>query len=356
MDVNSSSKANVLFLFQKLWKYRLKLIYSVFGSVLLAIIIIIFSEKEYESNISFVPQTSEKTGFDSSIGGLASLAGINLNSNGGSELLPPIVYPKILSSTPFKMSLLESKIFFTENSVEISYRNYLSISRNDFFKATKNQITNLIDQLHLERKRSKYTKEGVFITSEKDIELFDIIDSKITIDYNKEVGIVKLSVLDRDPLVSAQLALSAMEILQKFIIDFKIKKAVDNFNFIDEQYFAKKNEVKILQDSIADFKDGNKNIATSKFELRLTRLTDSYALTNSVFVELAKQREKSKLEIKKSTPVFRILEPVKLPTGKLHPKSLMVLFTCTFFIVTLTVLIILLKEEVLRLIKLITKK
>ena len=50
-----------------------------------------------------------KTG-GSSLGGLASLAGINLGGMESSSEFPPSLYPQVVNGIPFKLDLLSSNI------------------------------------------------------------------------------------------------------------------------------------------------------------------------------------------------------------------------------------------------------
>ena len=52
----------------------------------------------------------------------------------------------------------------------------------------------------------------------------------------------------------------ANEILQKSIIDFKIKNINNTFNFINSQLEIAKENFYLLQDSLAIFRDSNINI------------------------------------------------------------------------------------------------
>ena len=69
-----------------------------------------------------MPQLSEGQ-TNSSLGGLASLAGINLSAIMGSQPqeISPSLYPQIAESIPYRLALLEAKV----GSNETSFRNYI---------------------------------------------------------------------------------------------------------------------------------------------------------------------------------------------------------------------------------------
>ena len=80
------------------------------------------SPVKYTASSTFVPQLSERQ-TNSSLGGLASLAGINLSAIMGSQPqeISPSLYPQIAESIPYRLALLKAKV----GSNETSFRNYI---------------------------------------------------------------------------------------------------------------------------------------------------------------------------------------------------------------------------------------
>ena len=71
---------------------------------LFGIVYALFQPNEFTSTTTFIPQLSSgvKTG-GSSLGGLASLAGINLGDMESSSEFPPSLYPQVVNGIPFKI-------------------------------------------------------------------------------------------------------------------------------------------------------------------------------------------------------------------------------------------------------------
>ena len=68
-----------------------------------------------------------------------------------------------------------------------------------------------------------------------------------------------------DPLMAALVARGAQEILQKKVIDYKIKSASEILAFNEAQLALKKSEFDSLQNKLALFNDSNLNIIDSRF-------------------------------------------------------------------------------------------
>ena len=75
----------------------------------------------------------------------------------------------------------------------------------------------------------------------------------------------------------------------------------------------KKVEFDSLQNELALFKDSNLNIIDSRFQNSLQKLESEFNIVSSVYQELSKQVEQSKLQVSKDTPIFSVIKPATVP-------------------------------------------
>ena len=98
-------------LIKTVWIER-KLVFKVACiSFLIGCIVALLSPIIYESQTTFIPQTSDQNSSSKGLGSLASLAGINLNQNVSSidNYISPLLYSKIINSEEF--FLIKNKKF-----------------------------------------------------------------------------------------------------------------------------------------------------------------------------------------------------------------------------------------------------
>jgi uncharacterized protein involved in exopolysaccharide biosynthesis len=283
-----------------------------------------------------LPQTAQAGGgLSGSLGGLASLAGINLSTGamGGGEI-PPSMYATVLGSQPFRKRILDSKIIVNGHS--ISYRDYLT-NQPATVLGTISEYTiglpgKVIGAISSEEENSEVlATEGLQPLSDEEFKLQNVVAGKVSITNDKKEGIVSLKVVEGDPLVAAQVAQVTEQILQDWIIEYKIKNAKAQYDFIEKQFEAKQNEFFSIQEQLANYTDRNQNVLAASYLTRLDRLQAEFDLVNTVYSELAKQKEQAAIQLSKDTPTFSVLDPVKVPKEKTGPKkSLYVLGT--FFV------------------------
>ncbi len=296
----------------------------------LGIILALVSPVRYTASSMFMPQLSERQS-NPSLGGLASLAGINLTSimGGQPQEIAPSLYPQIAESSPYLKALLETPV----GESQISFRDYiLNQGRGGSIIGLIKKYTIGLPRLLFSSKTSEPTplSNNIFDISEEDRDLFEVINQVLSVEVDEKEGLVFISVEFSDGKIAAQLAQAATELLQTKIISYKSQSARNNLQFVQAQYDVKRLEFEQIQDSIAIFKDQNLNITSSLYQNQLTRLESQFAVTSSVFQELAGQVEQAKIQVNKDTPIFMIIEPVSVPLKRSKPQRTMMVVIWTF--------------------------
>jgi uncharacterized protein involved in exopolysaccharide biosynthesis len=132
------------------------------------------------------------------------------------------------------------------------------------------------------------------------------------------------------PGPAAQLAQRAQELLQQYIIEFKIKKTKANLDFVQQRYEETSKEYNLAQQRLAAFRDRNRSLSSAVAGTDQEKLISQYNLISGVYTELAKQLEQARIQVKQDTPVFTIIEPVSVPTERSKPNRTMILFIWIF--------------------------
>lgn len=323
----SSEEIDLKILIIPIWKARKQILVISTLCGILGGIIGFLTPATYTASSTFLPQTSQTGGgLSGSLGGLASLAGIDLSTGavGGGEIAPSL-YATVLASSPFQKRILDSKIWV--EGVSITYREYLA-NRPSSGLATLQKYTiglpGTILSLFSVSKVSTPTlsdSTGLVPLADKEHGLRNSLAGKINLTNDKKEGFVSLSVVEGDPLVAAQVAKVTEEVLQDWIIEHKIKNAKAQYEFIEKQFEVKQNEFFSIQEQLANYTDRNQNVLAASYLTRLDRLQAEFDLVNTVYSELAKQKEQAAIQLSKDTPTFTVLDPVEVPKEKTGPKK-----------------------------------
>ncbi len=338
--IEKEDEIDLLELIQKVWQGR-KTIFKfliIFG--LIGLFIALFSEKEYTASTTAIPQTSEGNKMGS-LGGLAAMAGINIEENSNNGISPKL-YPKIAGSIPFKMAVLEAPIQIERNgelkqtTFKEYYQKYYKVSVLSYVKkytiGLPGVILNVFKSENKENVESKHQnrQDSIYRISSEQNNLFSHIKNQLTLNVNDKEGIVKISFSMPEALASAQMLKFIQDLLQKSITKFKVEKLKSDYHFIEQSYKNARANFLRKQAILANFKDRNQGLVLSRSQSKSDRLQAEYNLAYNLYSELAKQLEGQKIKLKEKTPVFTTIDPISVPTEKSKPRRAIILIIWLF--------------------------
>jgi capsular polysaccharide biosynthesis protein len=323
---NSEDEINLKGLILPLWKARKQILITSLIFAVLGGIIAFMTPATYTASSTFLPQTSQASGgLSGSLGGLASIAGINLNASMAGGDIPPSMYSKLLASEPFRKRILDGTIWIDGDSV--NYRNYLE-NRPRSVLEILNEYTiglpgKLLGLFIVNEKESQKLRGSIGLQplSNNEYGLINAVLGRVNIITDKREGFITISVIESDPIIAAQVAIITEEILQEWISEQKMKNAKFHYEFIKKQFESKQKEYFLIQDKMSGYMDQNQNINSQFYRIRMDRLQSEFDLAKNIYSELAMQMEQAAIQLSKDTPTFTLLDPVKVPKEKTSPKK-----------------------------------
>lgn len=320
------------------WSGRRTIITTTLIFMILGVFIAIFTPKQYKATTIMIPQSSRQS--SGGLSSLAAMAGINLNtSNSGTELSPS-VYPQIVQSIPFQKELMHVKLNFDGYKEKISLYDYYTDNQYAKFnvlgfvkKYTIGLPGTIIGAIRGKKEIVEDSVESlntIIQLSSKERELISLLSGNVTLEVDQKAGNITLTSIMPEAKAAAQLGEKAQILLQEKITEFKIAKSNMQLDFVQERYNEKKKEFEVTQTQLAMFHDRNKNVTTALAKTEVERLQNEYQLVFSVYTELAKQLENSKIQVKNETPVFSIIEPISIPVEYFKPNRKQIVFIWLF--------------------------
>jgi uncharacterized protein involved in exopolysaccharide biosynthesis len=341
----------IIRLLKKLIQNRVFILKTTSIFALLGIIVALQSPLVYSAKTSFIPQSTTQVS-GSGLKGLASLAGINLQSvqSEGNEI-SPLIYPKLAQSTSFVLELLTENI--SNNGSLIRLDSYLMKKSSgfqlssivSFIKKYTIGLPSLIFSSVVKKEISDDNAPSTSLIklSKEQKGLVELLNENISVIPNEKQGFLEIEVNDNNPLIAAQITLLVTSKLQEIIIEKRIEKANNNLLFIQEEFDLNNKEFKEIQNRLAQFKDRNQNISSASFMINLQRLEAEFEIALSVVQQLANQVEQAKIQVNKDTPIFTVIEPVVVPSDRSAPKRGRIVLIWLFFGIILSAGYVLLK-------------
>ena len=354
---NQEDSIDIIALLQSIWKGKKLILKTGLVFMILGLFIAIFSQNEYTASTTIVPQSSsEKSG--GSLGGLAALAGINLGSVGQQSSISPQLYPQILTNISFQKELLETLITIEGQDNKITYKEYYTNVYSPSVLSSIKKYTIGLPGVLIGLLKSDKTSNEESINNDSlpqitqdDKELIELLLVQLSMEVNDKDGYISLSTTMPEARAAAEFTEKAQELLEQYVIDFKIEKSSSELDFIKNRYQEKEQEFQKIQQKLAVYTDRNQNVNSARAKMELMLLQSEYDLAYGVYSELAKQLETQELKVKEDTPIFTILEPVFVPLEKTGPKRSLILIIYTFLGFVLSIGYLLAIEPIQNIIK-----
>lgn len=331
---SQENEIDLLKLAQKVWEKRKFVLKACGIGVIMGLIIAFSIPKEYKTVVKLSPENSQsnKTG---QLGGLAAMAGISLGNSSGSDALTIDLYPDIIASSPFLLELVNLPVETKKGNLKISFYEY--ITKHQKIKwwsylgsAPFKALAWIMSLFNSERRYETGIIDPFNLTDEQEKFIHTLRD-KITLDVNKKTGVIDISIMMQDPLISATVSDTVLVKLQTYITDYRTRKSKHNLLFCERLFAEAKGSYYKAQKKYAVYVDANKNIVSASFRTEEERLRNEMSLTYDVYNQMARQLATSKIKVQEQTPIYVVIEPARVITTAVKPSKMMILIGFVFF-------------------------
>jgi uncharacterized protein involved in exopolysaccharide biosynthesis len=254
------------------------------------------------------------------LSGLGSFLGANMDAlNNSGALMGPDMYKDIVKSQAFLSEMVIAKIPSTNNIKDsITLEQYFALkdkktveskSESDSSKVIKNQINpNTIF--------SNQVPPIVNITGTK-LHAIELMKKRISIEIKDKSCIVKVKM--EDPFISAVTSKLVLEKLINYITLYKTNKIQTNLIYLEKRYAESEIKYKIAQQNLASFKDRNLGLIFQSNQAAEQTLNNELNVAFNIFNQFSIQLEQARVDLKKETPMFTILEPISIQNTPSEP-------------------------------------
>ena len=333
---NHEDEVDIIALAKTLWKGRKKIVRTTLIFIGIGLFVALTSPTKFTSTVVVKPILSDsKSNLSGGLGGLAAMAGINLGGAGSMGEIHPTLYPIIVDSYDFQKEIMQSQIYVEKINSEVSFEKYYTnihtLSVFELIKKYVLKLPRLILSIIIPKKEIKVHAENKFDKiSETDKEMMKLLDKQLQVIVDEIQGFVSISASMPEPIQAAQVVANAQNILQRKVINHKLKKVEEDLVFIEERFNEKKKEFEQAQENLARYRDANRNVNTATAQTEIERLESEFQLAFSVYSELAKQLETQKIQVKENTPVFALLQNAVVPLDKSSTSKFIILAIWSF--------------------------
>lgn len=327
MEENKKKKINdFVELFTTLWKMRKTFFFKVWPITFVLSCIWVFPKpRTYECTTTVAPEESDA----SSAGSLSSLAssfGVDLGGS-SSDAIYPKIYPDLFESTEFLCELCDIQIQTKDGDVKTDYYDYLKNHQK------QNMLLYPLTWTMLKLKEMSSTKEAPiegkdgkrfdpFNLTKETTGIFKLMQLSIKCSHSKTTDIVTITVRDQDPLVAALMCDSVKEHLQRYITDYRTRKARVDAEHYRSLLAQAQVEYQLAIDKYAAFCDAHRDITLPSYETTRTQLENEMEQKLGLMNAVSARYEAAEAKVQEVTPVFTTIKNSTVPVKAAAPKRM----------------------------------
>lgn len=310
---------------RKLWAAR-KLLLKVAGiAAVVGVIFAFTTPRTYTVNVTLAPELGNNRR-SSSLASIASMLGMNnMNMGADADALGVMLYPDVISSTPFIIDLLDTPVQTTDEELpDTTLVGYLK-------EGTSNSLIGTVLSLpgravggilslfkgEEETDSTRIPYNPFRLTKEESI-MVGGLRRMILSSVDKKTGVTSISVTMQDPLVAAIVADTLLAKLKEHIINYRVAKANEDCKYYEKLCKESQANYNKAQDAYARFVDANKSVILESYRVEQQRLQNEVSLAYNLYNQMAQQQQLSLAKVQEAKPMFAVVEP---PTVPLRPSG-----------------------------------
>lgn len=322
----------------------------------LACLWILPQPRYYTCDVMLAPEGGTEVS-GSSLSSLASSFGFNIDGP-SNDAIYPMLYPDLFSSPEFIVDLFHTKVTFTNDDDEpITTDLYTYLRKyqkyNPYFVPFKKLYKYIKESIKAPEKRDLPAGDvnalNPFRLSRKDYDIVSKMDKVVECSVDKKTNVITITVTAQDADVSATLADSVKLRLQKYITDYRTRKAredVNHYKHLTDSAYA---EYKKAMAKYAAYCDVNQDVILQSFLSERDALENEMGVQYQGYTGLKAQLMAAEAKVQERTPAFTTLKSASVPAKPAGPKRMIfvaLMLVLTFFGTTVYILRDIIKKAI----------
>lgn len=325
MKDNTKEVVDLHTLCRSIWQHRLRFCIVLPIVCALSAWIILLVPRYYECKVELSPElsTAETGGLQS----IMSSVGLGGLSGAGTDAIYPYLYPDLISSNEFCISMFDVKVETIDKTVSKDYKTYMQQHQKypwwrrwigaakGWFSSSSNTTLQTVP-----RERAN---DNIVRLSKADADLVKAIGRNISCTVDKKTEVIFITVRDQDPLVCATVADTVMTRLQNFITSYRTKKARVDLEYSKKIYATAQDEYEEARAAYAGYMDSHRDAVAPAAIAQGEKLQNEMSLKFSTLTEVTQQLQVAKAKVQENTPAFTIVQGPAVPVRPAGPKRML---------------------------------
>ena len=299
--------------------------------------------KEYKASVMLAPESTTGNSLTSNISSIASMVGMDMDFGSSSDAIYPELYPDLIGSNDFIVSLFPVEVTTKDGSVTTDYYDYLlNHTKKAWYTFPARLLHDIVAKLKTDDVpfTGDSTKVNPFHLSKMQHNIANKIGKSINCTVDKKTSVITIEVKDQDPVISAVMADSIKNRLQAFITQYRTQKARNDLAYMEKLFVEAKEEYVTARQQYAAYSDANQDLILQTYRAKQEDLENEMQLKYNAYTQMYEQLQISKAKVQESTPAFTVVQSASVPLKHINKSKLMVMTIFMFLGFVLRVLIL----------------
>jgi uncharacterized protein involved in exopolysaccharide biosynthesis len=281
---------------------------------------------EYKAQLTVMPELQSKASGLGNLGSLAGLAGIDVGSlAGNNDVIRPDLYPTVVQTVPFGLYILNQPVVSKKFKKRETLRDFLVHQQEDTWRGKLNLwLASFSSTDDADSDSEGSIKSGQLELTKEQEDLILAIKGRVSVTHDKKSGMLTVETQMPDPIVAANAAQTTLTYLTDYVTSYRTEKARKQVQFLTEQVNRSKRRYQEAEEVLSNYRDRNRGLYLNTAKIEEQRLQADFILAQSLYNDLVKQLEVARIRIQEETPVFKVLEPARIPKKKSGPKRTLI--------------------------------
>lgn len=361
MDLEINKRIDdIIPLLRRVWGERRRILLSIGVAVIVAIIVMFSTPKEYESKVVLAPEMSNVSSL-SGLSALASFAGVNMNEMQNVDALYPELYPQIVESTTFMADLYSMQVTSSDGEINTTLYNYIAGKLSQPWWEYVILFPLKVKAMIMPKKKPVIGGDAEDVTycsySEQEYSVINKLRKRVWTAVDVGTNVITITVVMQDAKIAAQVADKVAFLLQEYVTQYRTKKAQLDYLYSEKLLADAEKEYRAKQEEYAKYMDSHMlGTLKMKYKAEEERLMNEVQLAFNVYNQLAQQKELAKAKVQEYTPVYTTMQPAVIPHLAVAPRKMYILVGFIFLTVFGHISWLLLGSKLMSTIKKIAKE
>ena len=275
----------------------------------LGIVFSITSNTKYTAELTFVVEDQQQGVSLGSMSGMASQFGFDIGGSSSATFSQNNILEFLKSRGVVEAALMQSRI--VNKNEDLLIEHYL-------------HLNNIKDSWKNNKDFNSFSFHGILTQVNDSISgdvWMNIIEDKLVVELQSdEANIINLSYVSKNEEFAKIFVETLIEQMSKMYITHQTAQASKTLNFLTSRSDSVFIELEIAEEEFAKVKDINQRIVKASGRLKELQLMRSVEVLNTMYLEIVKNLEISKLTLLNQTPIIQIIDRPILPL-KFEEKS-----------------------------------